>query len=246
MPSGSIPKFQASPEEEIVRGAEFYRATLQRIHACLKPEVYLEIGVRHGFSLALSGAPVSVGVDPAPELQAPLRDAVEVVTAGSDAFFEAGAAALRGQAVDLAFIDGMHWIEFALRDFVNIERRARRGSVVVCDDILPNHPLQAQRERRSSVWTGDVWKIVPLLRRYRPDLELILLDTQPTGLLVISNLDPHNTVLRDHADAIARELAAIVDRVPDEAVLARAGAWHPADARFIDRLERLCAQRQSA
>ena len=33
-----------------------------------------------------------------------------------------------------------------------------RNLVVIFDDIFPNHPLQAERDRQTQVWTGDVWK----------------------------------------------------------------------------------------
>ena len=84
----------------------------------------------------------------------------------SDDFFASPqcAAHLR-QPIDLAFIDGMHLVEFALRDFMQVERRASRAGMIVLDDIFPNHPLQARRVRESGVWTGDVWKILPCLRR---------------------------------------------------------------------------------
>src|SRR5262249_42801751 len=153
--------------------------TLRRIHARLRPDVYLEIGVRHGFSLALAQARVAVGVDPLPELQAALGEQVRIVSATSDEFFAGDPRALLSAPIDLAFIDGMHWFEFALRDFMNVERLASRNGAVIFDDVFPNHPLQAQRERQSGVWTGDVWKILPCLRRYRPELDLILLDTNP-------------------------------------------------------------------
>ena len=37
---------------------------------------------------------------------------------------------------------------------------------------------------------------------YRPELSIILVDTQPTGLLVVMGLDPQNTVLSDNYDEI--------------------------------------------
>src|SRR5256885_12302956 len=38
---------------------------------------------------------------------------------------------LGGRPVDLAFIDGMHLFEFALRDFVNLERYCAPGSTIL-------------------------------------------------------------------------------------------------------------------
>jgi len=242
--SDTIPTFRASDAEEIVRGAEFYRDTLSRVHACLKPDVYLEIGVRHGVSLALSAARISIGVDPLPELQAPLANHAQVVATSSDAFFAGTGAELLIEPIDLAFIDGMHWFEFALRDFINVERHASRHGVVLFDDVLPNHPLQAERIRQSGVWTGDVWKILPCLRKYRPELMLTLLDTQPSGLLAVTRLDPDNGVLSGSYARIVREFTEPGPAL-DADTLARTGAWHPADARIGEMLDALRLQRHS-
>jgi len=232
----SIPVFRASPEAEVVRGVQFYRDTLRDIHARLQPDVYLEIGVRHGFSLALSAARISIGVDPAPELRAELGAHVRIATATSDAFFERTSDALTAP-IDLAFIDGMHWFEYALRDFINVEQRASANGVVVFDDVLPNHPLQAERERKSGVWTGDVWKILPCLRRHRPDLNLTLLDTNPTGLLLVTNPDPGNTSLRENYAAIVAEFTRADAPGPGPDVLAREGAENPATSAVFALLE---------
>ena len=45
----------------------------------------------------------------------------------------------RRAAVRLAFIDGMHLFEFALRDFINTERHCSPKAVIVFDDILPRN-----------------------------------------------------------------------------------------------------------
>lgn len=47
-------------------------------------------------------------------------------------------------------------------------------------------------------WTGDVWKIVPVLQMYRPDLTLLTLGSYTTGLLLITGLDSANTCLHDN------------------------------------------------
>ncbi len=72
----------------------------------------------------------------------------------------------------------------------------------------------AERDRQKAktrAWTGDVWKIVPLLKEHRPDLKFQLFDVAPTGLVVVSNLDPENRALSDNYDAIIKTYDNISD-----------------------------------
>jgi hypothetical protein len=189
---------EGSPEEEKMAGQTPYLDFLGILHKRLQPRFYFEIGVRHGRSLALARCP-ALGVDPLPDLATPLPSSAQVVAATSDAYF---ADTKRPPRFDLAFIDGLHQFEQALRDFINLERCARPGAVIIIDDILPNHPKQASRVRQTRVWTGDVWKLAQALQRYRPDLFLVSFDTHPTGTLLVAGLDPANTTLIDRYDEI--------------------------------------------
>ena len=63
----------------------------------------------------------------------------------------------------------MHLFEFALRDFMNVERFSRATTVIVMDDMLPRRHV----ERRSAAgnpdgWTGDVFKVALVLRELPP------------------------------------------------------------------------------
>jgi hypothetical protein len=180
---------------------------LAALHDLLRPKVYLEIGVQFGTSLqlALPGCK-AVGVDPAPLVtQAALAPDTTLVPETSDvAWLRADIRALKGQ-VDLAFIDGMHLAEFVLRDFCGVEELAAPGAAVVFDDVLPRNNGEAARRQCPGDWTGDVWRIEPILAEHRPDLRLMLVDTQPTGCLVVTHLDPGSRVLRDRYDAIVAE-----------------------------------------
>jgi SAM-dependent methyltransferase len=111
------------PAAEAVAGHPAYRRVLEQLHEELVPSSYLEIGVWRGESLGLARCP-AVGIDPRPELSVGLASDVRLFECTSDEFFERHAAgALRGP-IDLAFIDGLHHFENALRDFMNVERRA--------------------------------------------------------------------------------------------------------------------------
>jgi hypothetical protein len=213
-------------EEEQIQGAVRYLDVLAQLHAVLKPASYLEIGIRHGASLSLAKGP-AIGIDPAPEISHPLASQTVIAVQTSDAFF-ASPAISPVAPPNFAFIDGFHHAEAALRDFMNVERCAAPGALVVVDDILPNHPAQAERNRRTQVWTGDVWKLAPLLRRRRPDLGLAVLDTAPSGLLLIGGLDPTNRDLWENYNPIVRELQEVVD--PPAEVIARTGVVNPASS----------------
>jgi hypothetical protein len=184
-----------------------YRDVLRRLHELLRPRTYLEIGVETGATLAFARASErAIGIDPdasklRPELVPPCAS---VFHETSDAFFARSerAQALGGHHVDLAFIDGMHWFEYALRDFIHVEAWAQPNGVVVLHDCLPIFPATASRERRTKFWVGDVWKVVSILREYRPDLRLKIVATAPSGLCVVRGLNPASRVLGERLDEI--------------------------------------------
>ncbi len=170
---------------------------LQELHEKTHPRTYLEIGVRTGTSLALSRTR-SIGVDPFFKIDKPIHCDVQLVKATSDEFFagDAPLAHFDGVPVDLAFIDGMHLSEFALRDFSNIEPLMADTGVVVFDDVLPRNGLEAARDRKTESWAGDVYKVVEILRRRRPDLVVLLVNTATTGTAVVVGVDQASTILK--------------------------------------------------
>jgi predicted O-methyltransferase YrrM len=182
-----------------------YSGVLDRIHRSLLPENYLEVGVQHGYTLRLALPCTKViGVDPAPVLLAALGSNVQVHRMTSDVFFDDGHAdrALDSKPIDLAFIDGLHLFEFALRDFCNIERRSHSDTVVILDDCLPRTSAEASRERSTVAWAGDVWRVLECLMEQRPDLDITVIRAAPTGLALIRNLDPTSRSLDPHNQSL--------------------------------------------
>jgi hypothetical protein len=206
-----------------------YLEFLQGLHAALQPPTYLEIGIRRGDSLALSRSS-TIGIDPAFSLKAEAPADAALFRETSDEYFarERPFEAFGEKPVSLAFIDGMHLLEFALRDFMNVERHAHWASAVVFDDIFPRRPVEAARDRSTRAWTGDVYKILAIFARHRRELICLRVDTRPTGLLLVLALDPTNRVLNERYEQIvAKAVAPDPQRVPRE-VLERRGALEPA------------------
>ena len=192
---------QYDEKVDIIKGDINYLHIIGLIHNLLKPKMYFEIGIRKGKSLSYSSCP-SIAVDPIPDIDTNQYPNVKLFKITSDDFFEHYAQAELNQNIDLAFIDGMHLFEFVLRDFINIERHAISDSIIIIDDIFPNKKIQASRKRQSRVWTGDVWKIQYCLKKYRPDLRIMALNTSPTGLLLVSGLNAKNTILKSNYNPI--------------------------------------------
>lgn len=204
---------EASAEEEKISGEMHYIQTLKLMHEILKPDLYFEVGVYQARSLRLAQCP-AIAVDPSYCQTARQLPNVSFYQRTSDNFFEFDAPEAFPSKPDLIFIDGLHIFENVLRDFMNAEKIAHSSSVIVVDDISPNHVNQANRKRCTRVWTGDVWKLYAILKKYRPDLSIVLLNTSPTGLLVVSNLNPLNRVLWDHYDIVV-DTYSEMDSPPD-------------------------------
>lgn len=187
-----------------------YAACLCSLHEVLSPEVYLEIGVAKGKTLALARPPtLAIGIDPEPALQVRLNTQTYIFTETSDDFFAGDKlpGILEGRSVRLAFIDGLHVYQQALRDFINVERFCDPRSVILFHDTLPlNEPTQ-RPDRHRSFYTGDVWKVVLCLKHYRPDLEIVTIASPWSGLTMITGLDPRSTALSENLEAAVHRFA---------------------------------------
>jgi hypothetical protein len=194
-----------------------YLDLLAGIHRTLQPATYLEIGTYTGDSLKLASC-TSIAIDTAFQVTSDIIGAKPVLMAfqtSSDAFFrDHDVDAIMPRGIDLAFLDGLHLFEFLLRDFINVEAHTNWRSAIVLHDCLPPNIEIAERDYRPHLrkddlwriyWTGDVWKLVPVLQKYRPDLQLTFFDAPPSGLVMVTGLDRTNTVLRDHYRAILEE-----------------------------------------
>jgi hypothetical protein len=194
-----------------------YKQLLIRIHEWLKPATYFEIGTNTGDSLSIAGC-ATVAVDPAFRLgredMIGTKPLCALYQMPSDAFFRRhNPTQIFNGSIDLAFLDGMHYCEFLLRDFANTERHCRRNSVIALHDCVPVETAIAGRdgstpveEHRTGWWAGDVWRTLLALRKFRPDLALTVLDSPPTGLVLATNLDPGSTVLVDGYSTILSEM----------------------------------------
>lgn len=232
-------------------GAPDYFAWLDRLHGLMRPATYLEIGIAQGRSLARVRPPTAaIGIDPFFRLANSIAAPVRLYRTTSDAFFaEHDPAAILGAPIDLAFIDGLHTFEQTFRDIVNVARFCHEGSVIAVHDVLPVDEIITRREAETDFWTGDVWKVAPMVGALMPQAEMLTLPAHPSGLMLIRNAAAAAPISRRHWIEAEAELMARPFPESFEALWAEVGAerldeaglrrWLPAKAPSRSRSSRL-------
>lgn len=177
---------------------------LSYLHKIIEPKTYVEIGVNTGCSIVHANRKTNViGIYPLDSVIYKLPRNIKMFFETSDAFFERKniSSILKNKFIDLAFIDGMHLFEYALRDFINIERHSYKDTVITLHDCIPVNAYVSSRDFHDGSWTGDVFKMVMILKKYRPDLKIY----NYSNICVVLNADSKNTVLADNYDKILKE-----------------------------------------
>jgi hypothetical protein len=54
---------------------------------------------------------------------------------------------------------------------MNIEKHSTPRGPIAIDDLLPEEMRYASRQRETQIW-GDVYRVISILRMFRPDLEV--------------------------------------------------------------------------
>lgn len=203
---------------DLIPAGVCYTDFFQFLDAHLHPRAYFEIGTHTGNSVRAFTCS-AVCVDPEFRLEgdalAGLHQAHLYQMTSDEFFAQHDLRSIFRSGPDICFLDGLHLSEYVLRDFTNTERLCHRRSIIFIHDCLPVNirmalrnpePGQPSEGEWRHAWTGDVWKIVPLLKKYRPDLKIVILDCAPTGLLAVTNLDPASTTLTDAYGRLVDEL----------------------------------------
>lgn len=159
----------------------------------------MEIGVREGHVFFLIKCKNKIAIDPnfAFQWKQYIKKFISLLTGSqfyamtSDDFFAKHADKIMPtRKLNLALIDGMHEMDFALRDILNSLKYLSDDGFIIVHDCNPTSADRAcsfeewRSRRYEGVWNGDVWKAIVYLIRNRKDLEVFVIDTD-NGLGVI-------------------------------------------------------------
>lgn len=144
---------------------------------------YLEIGVYRGECFERVICPQKIGVDPNPMI---VKSDWDIRQMRSDDFF-----AENRERFDLVFIDGLHHSEQVFRDVLHSLAVLNPGGVVLLHDCSPPEEVSQVREMDLLVefkrWNGDVWKVIPFIRKSIPQVFCRVLDHDEGIGIIIPN-----------------------------------------------------------
>ncbi len=185
---------------------------LEALHRMLTPVNYLQLGVERGAALRSVGLETRcVVVANGAKLDLDVVSPDELYPMPSKTFFNHHdlRQLFGGAAVDLAFLRGPSSYEVLLEEFIELERSAGARTVVCVEGTYPVEAKSAHRRKRTEQWIGDRWKLVAILKAYRPDLYIQTLPAAPSGLTLITGLDPESKALEEQFEVINRTFAPI-------------------------------------
>jgi hypothetical protein len=186
-----------------------YLDFFRRLHETYLFDWYMEIGCRTG-TIVSQARGKTIAIDPYFQVTRNVigpKSQLHFFQAKSDDFFATKFLEKNQIQLSFSFLDGMHLFEYLLRDFINTERNSHPDGVIAIHDCCPTNAEMTTRDLDNlpeGAWTGDVWKILPILQKYRPDLKITVLDCKSTGLVLVSRLAPGNTVLSESYDDIIK------------------------------------------
>ncbi len=174
----------------------------------LRAKKYLEIGVKGGKTFLPIKVRKKFAVDPDFRIKADYRRSqifsypfnyfAKYFPCTSDEFFAKHAEqVLQKECLQLAFIDGLHTFEQSYQDIINTLPYLSPTGIMLVHDCSPHSsaaafPANSIDEVKKinppgfdGRWCGDVWKVIPKLKKDYPGLTVFVID-HDSGLGIIS------------------------------------------------------------
>ena len=164
----------------------------------IRPKVFLAIGDRARYVQCVPQPILGLGVDPWPIMNLkslPPNQQVYPVT--SDYFFHSPYM-VKELHPDIILISGFHRFEQVLRDVIFAEKLCSNKSIIMVENTAPASQDDIDRADITAVahQTGDVFKIIPIFKKYRPEMKVSTLIDVDKGITIFENLDESNHTLQ--------------------------------------------------
>ena len=175
---------------------------------------YMEIGVEYGVTIQNIKADNKTGIDPDPkfDITKEFSNINLVKKTSDDYFYDLNQLKITDPKInnnfDIIFIDGMHQIEYVIKDITNSLSCLTENGRIFLDDILPinereQHKIPIKHFYENDIlkygepWTGDVWKVLYYLLLKFKDLFSIKVFTSNNhrGIATLYNIGKINIII---------------------------------------------------
>lgn len=155
---------------------------IEHLAKWLKPELYLEIGVRTGDSLmrVQKYSKKCYGVDPV-ITHRNYENNVELFEMTSDDFFKNINPNIE---FDMVFIDGLHEKNQVFRDFVNVKDKVINDGLVILHDTVPMNDYMLSPELCDNAW--EAMQAIKI--KFKDEWEVLSLPFNP-GITIMRKID---------------------------------------------------------
>ena len=179
---------------------------------------YLEIGVEYGTTIKNINTLNKTAVDPDPKFENIGKFSnINLIKLTSDAYFANLDDIYKINTIeedhkfDIIFLDGMHQVEYIIKDIYNSLNYIKSDGKIFIDDILPikereqrkipeKHYYENGILKYGESWTGDIWKVIYyLLLNFEDcfDIEVYNNSHQYRGVLMLYNINKFNILINE-------------------------------------------------
>lgn len=164
----------------------------------VRPKLFVTLGDHAKYVQCVPQPILGLGVDPWPLMklkELPPNQLVYPVT--SDYFFHSPYM-IKDLHPDIVLISGFKRFEQVLRDVIFSEKLCQKNSVILVTNTVPLEEGDTDRAdiTTSKHQTGDIFKIIPVYKKYRPDIKVSTITDVDKGVTIFENLDESNHVLQ--------------------------------------------------
>lgn len=164
----------------------------------LQPKMFITIGDRASYVQCVPQPILGLGIDPWPLMSLKsLAPNQQVYPVTSDYFFHSPYM-IKELHPDIVMITGFHRFEQVLRDIMFAEKLCNNKSVIMINNTAPLSPDDIDRAdiTASAHQTGDVFKVIPIFKKYRPEVKVSTLIDVDKGVTIFENLDESSHILQ--------------------------------------------------
>jgi len=162
---------------------------IERLCAIVKPESYLQLGLRSPEGFAASNCKTVI-VDPDAGNAVPVCEGRRIFRTETQQFFEREAPSVLAKAPDLVLLDSRKPFNAIFDDFCELLPFILPTTIVVIDDILPGTEGRMDVPMRELHHDTSSWCFMRALHHYIPGAFLVPVDATAGGVLLICGTLP--------------------------------------------------------